>query len=131
MPPNRNRAWADTRLNVAAFVAGVQQEFNLLLAAPTVDTLTVVRIVADFWIFYSPNATIVDSLSIVDVGVGVTSSEAFAARGTSLPQPGNSTEYPPRGWLYVSSQLSGKRPRPRGSWSIRATGSLISGRCGR
>ncbi len=52
---------------------------------------------------YSPNSTIVDSLSIVDVGIGVTAVDAFLTAG-AVPNPSGSDNYPPRGWLYVATQ---------------------------
>ena len=104
MPSNRARAWADTRIQYSALNTGVVQLENLLLNAPTVDTLTAVRVIGDLWVMYSPNSTVVDSLSSVDLGVGVTSAEAFAAGGVSIPSPTDDTQYPPRGWLYISTQ---------------------------
>ncbi len=54
---------------------------------------------------YSPNATIVDSLSTVSLGIGVASVEALGvAGGLGLPNPSQEQEYPPRGWLYVGTQ---------------------------
>ena len=104
MASNRNRAWADRRLAVAALNDGSRQSFDLLANAPTVDTLTAVRIIGELWFMYSPNSTIVDALSIVDLGIGVSSVEAFAQGAASLPDPTTETEYPPRGWLYVDTK---------------------------
>jgi len=104
MVSRRGRAWADRRFDVSSLVAAVPQSFNLLQNAPTVDTLTAVRVIGDLTFQYSPNSTIVDSLSKVDVGVGVTSLEAFTVGGASLPNPSDENQYPPRGWLYVSTQ---------------------------
>jgi len=104
MPSSRNRSWADTIFSVAALIAGTPQHSNLLLNAPVVDTLTVVRIIGDLWFHYDPASTIVDSLSLASLGIGVTSIEAFTIGGTSLPSPANDAQYPPRGWLYVNSQ---------------------------
>ena len=104
MASTRRRSWADVLFNVTALVAGVKQDFDLLANAPATDTRTVVRILGDLWVMYSPNSTIVDSLSVVNLGIGVSSVEAFAAGGVSLPNPANPTQFPPRGWLYVNSQ---------------------------
>ena len=101
---SRNRARADTIFSVATLVAGTPQHSNLLLNAPTVDTLTAVRVIGDLWFMYQPDSTVVDSLSISTLGIGVTSVEAFAAGGVSMPDPSNDAQYPPRGWLYVNSQ---------------------------
>ena len=43
-------------------------------------------------------------MSIVDLGIGVSSVEAITAGAASLPSPSDPLQYPPRGWLYVSSQ---------------------------
>ena len=81
----RPRAWSDTRFAVASLVAGTRQDFDLLLNAPTVDTLTVVRIIGELWFMYSPNSTVVDSLSIVDLAIGVGSVQSFDVGGGSPP----------------------------------------------
>ena len=99
----RRRAWADRRFAGVALVAGTLQSFDLLLNAPTLDTLTAVRVVGDITVQYLVSTTVGDSLSIVDVGVGVDSASAFATAG-ALPAPQIETEYPPRGWIYVASQ---------------------------
>jgi len=101
----RNRAWADTILDGDALVAATPFERDLLANAPTVDTLTAVRIVGDITCLYTVNVTVTDSLSRVDVGIGVTSAEALVAGGAALPNPSiTAGQYPPRGWLYVATQ---------------------------
>ncbi len=100
----RNRAWTDSRFAGVSLAAGSPNKVNLLANAPTMDTLTVVRIVGDVTIQYTPNSTVVDSLSIVDMGIGVSSTEAFTVGPTALPSPAVVTEFPPRGWLYVASR---------------------------
>ena len=102
--PDRGRTWADVRLNGNALVAGTPLEVNILNVSTPADTITVVRILVDLWVLYTANITVTDSLSIVDVGIGVTSAEAFAAGGAALPSPVVVTQFPPRGWLYVASQ---------------------------
>ncbi len=101
---SRGRAWADTRVVGTALVAGTPLELNLLATAPVSDTLTVIRILVDLWVMYTTNVTVTDSLSIVDVGIGVASAQAFAVGGTALPNPGNLDQDPPRGWLYIASK---------------------------
>jgi len=101
---HRPRQWADIRYAGVVIAATAVNKFDLLLGTPTVDTLTVTRIIGDLTIQYRIATTLVDSLSIVDVGIGVTSVEAFAAGGSSLPNPSIQSQYPPRGWLYVDSQ---------------------------
>ena len=100
---SRNRAWADQRFAGNSLPVGTKLISNLLVNAHTVDTLTAVRIVLDVTVQYDPSLTVVDSLSVIDVGIGVSSVEAFATAG-ALPSPSAETEYPPRGWLYVASQ---------------------------
>jgi len=101
---SRNRAWADLRLNGDALVVGTPITVDLLAVAPTVDTLTAVRIVGDITVSVLVGSTVVDSLSVVDLGIGVSSLEAFTVAGTSLPNPADAFDYPPRGWLYVATQ---------------------------
>jgi len=104
MVSRRNRAWADIRYAGVVIAATAVNKFDLLLDAPTMDTLTAVRLIGDLTVQYRIATTLVDSLSIVDVGVGVASVEAFAAGGSSLPSPSIQSQYPPRGWIYVDSQ---------------------------
>ena len=99
----RNRAWADTRFGGVSLVAGTPLVSNLLTDAPTVDSLTVIRLVGHLDIQYTPTTTVADSLSTVDIGIGVASVEAVAGGQTVLPSPTVSTQYPPRGWLYVAT----------------------------
>ncbi len=101
----RRLAWADTRVIQDSLVAGTDIILDLLVNAPTMDTLTVVRLVVDLEAHYIITNTITDSDSIVDLGIGVTSVEAFAG---ALPDPSLDTSYPPRGWLYVASKYVGQ-----------------------
>ncbi len=86
-------------------IAGTPIRFDLLEDAPTLDTRTLVRLVADITVQYTVSVTVTDSLSIVDIGIGVASIEAFAVSSSlGLPKPSVNTDYPPRGWIYVASQ---------------------------
>ena len=103
--PSRPRAWSDQRILIASLVAGTPQKFDLLENAPALDTHTVIRIIGHLTFMYSPNSTVVDSLSVVDVGIGVSSVEAFAvAAGAGLPAVESDSKYPPRGWLYMATR---------------------------
>ncbi len=102
--PSRPRSWGDRKLAIASLVAGVRQDFDLLQGVPKSDTITVARIIGDLTFMYSPNSTVVDSLSQVDVGIGVSSLQAFNTGGAALPDPSQEDEYPPRGWLYAATQ---------------------------
>jgi len=105
MASTRRRSWTDTQFNVASLTDGVAQEFNLLLNAPAADTRTVIRLIGDIYVFYSPNSTIADTLSTVACGIGVVAQEAFAIKGTSMPNPSIvAGQDPARGWLYAATQ---------------------------
>jgi len=104
----RNRAWADTRFAGVSLVAGTDILTDLLSDAPTVDTLTAIRIVGDIEAHYVITNTITDSDSVVDVGIGVSATEAFAAGVGAIPDPSVTNKYPPRGWLYVATQYVGQ-----------------------
>ena len=101
---SRPRAWADQRFNAETLNVTGNILADLLENAPTMDTLTAVRIIGDIMVEYDPMSTHSDQLNVIDVGVGVTSVEAFAVGIMGVPQPHNETEYPPRGWLYVATQ---------------------------
>jgi len=104
MASTRRRAWSDQRFAGVSLVAGTAFESDLLEnhTGPN-DSLTVVRIVADVTVQYLVSTTVADSLSIVDLGIGVASASAFATAG-ALPDPALDQEFPPRGWVYVASQ---------------------------
>jgi len=100
----RNRAWADTVLSGGQIVDEQSSLTNLLLNAPTVDTLTAVRIVLDLVVIQGMDEPVADKSNNIHVGIGVASTEAFAQGINALPEPVAANEYPPRGWLYVNSQ---------------------------
>ena len=76
---------------------------NLLLDAPTVDTLTAVRLVVDIVIAHGVDE-VFDASNVINVGIGVSSEEAFNVGINGLPEPAFSDKYPPRGWLYVATK---------------------------
>ncbi len=104
---SRPRAWADSRI-VATLTTAADILVDLLAGAPTVDTLTAIRIVVNLNCHYIVTNTLSDSDSVVDIGIGVTSVEAFAAGATSVPDPSSPTSFPPRGWLYVDTGYVGQ-----------------------
>jgi len=114
MASNRGRAWADTRLEGTSLIAGTPLVLDLLAGAPTVDTLTVIRLILNIKVQYTPNSTVTDSLSICDLGVGVSSVDAFNAGFVALPSPTVPTEYPPRGWLFVDSEAVSQQAESAG-----------------
>ena len=102
--PGRNRAWSDTIYIGAQINDGAVDVKDLLVNAPTVDTLTAVRIVLDLELRHGSDEG-ADITSAVHVGIGVCSVEAFAvSEASALPSPAVATEYPPRGWLYANTQ---------------------------
>ena len=105
MTMRRRRAWADQRFDGATLTAGARTISNLLANAPTIDTMTVSRIVGYLDIGL-PVLTEIESSHVIDVGIGVSSLEAFTLGETALPDPQQESEYPPRGWLYVATKLS-------------------------
>ncbi len=96
----RRRAWADTLL-ATSIATGATTISNLLSGAPTMDTLTAVRIIG-YLEFYGSELNETECDQMVDIGVGVSSAEAFNVGSTALPDPTTSGDYPPRGWLYVA-----------------------------
>ena len=100
MPSTRGRAWADTLIDLDLVAANAQLNFDLLANAPTVDTLTAIRLIVRLDTYPQPN-TNVNGIARVHVGVGVTSLEAFGVN--AVPDVDVDNEYPPRGWIYVET----------------------------
>jgi len=98
MVTKRARAWADTLVNLTVVSAAGQSATDLLANAPTIDTITAVRIVLRLEA-YPAVANASDGIQAIDVGIGVTSLEAFGVNAT--PDVNTDNEYLPRGWLYV------------------------------
>ena len=99
---SRNRAWADTLFNQTILSPGSMTNQNLLANAPTIDTITAVRIIGHVQVFPQDASLNVQAQQQVTLGIGVSSVEAFAAN--ALPLPDNDTQYPPRGWLYLGAR---------------------------
>ncbi len=100
---DRGRAWAD-EIYSSTVVPGTPFKRDLLANAPTMDTLTVVRLIGYLDIGIAITSEIEFSQRI-DVGIGVASVEAFSVGGTSLPSPKIEAQAPPRGWLYAATKL--------------------------
>ena len=120
---SRPRAWADTDINVSLSNGGTFLA-NLLNDAPTVDTLTVVRMVGGFQAFMASDSE-VETFQIIDCGIGVASLEAFNVGVAALPDVDVSTDYPPRGWLYRARRVGGQAlptaATPTAMWRMDAT----------
>ena len=100
----RNRAWADSVFNGGVIAAEGTVLTDLLSDAPVVDTLTAVRIIVDLVVAHGSDEAVSANMSAaVSVGIGVCSVEAFAQGIDALLESQFTTEYPPRGWLYVST----------------------------
>ena len=104
MPQSRNRAWADITIDEGITSSGGRVIKNLLVNAPTVDTLTAVRILGEIS-FHVQTLSEIEFMQHIDLGIGVASLEAFNVGVTALPDPLTSTEYPPRGWLYIARRV--------------------------
>jgi len=100
---SRRRAWSDTRFNGAVLSDEAVSISDLLFDAPTSDTLTVVRILVDLQLSHIVTQA-ADAANVVDIGIGVSSTEAAAIGPSALPEPAVSTNYPPRGWLYAATK---------------------------
>ena len=99
----RNVAWADERFGGVALADAGSLVVDLLNNAPTMDTLTVARIIGYFDI--APAITTeAEYEQMIDIAIGVASLESFTVVGASLPGPIDDTESPPRGWLYASAR---------------------------
>ncbi len=99
----RSRSWADKRLVGETLAVGTPVLEDLLeFLGDSSNELTVVRIIADITVQYLVTTTVNDSLSIVDLGIGVIATSAFGTP-TAVPEPSIETEFPPRGWIYVNS----------------------------
>ena len=101
----RPRAWADAKVNstVLTGASASSQDILLDLASDPIDTVTVTRLVGVLTVLPILAIIAQDYTQAVHVGIGVASRQAFTAGAASLPNPNVTAEYPPRGWLYVTS----------------------------
>ncbi len=103
MVSRRRVAWCDFLMDFSIADAAVNLD-NLLVNAPVSDTLTVTRIIGDFWCMAAPTSEL-EGISNVDCGIGVINEEAFdLGTGVGIPNPTVEDSTPPRGWLYASRQ---------------------------
>jgi len=102
--PRRRRAWADTRFAFTNINNGGELTLTDLLAdLAATETKTVSRLLLDFECVIG-SLSEVETTQIVDVGIGVCSSEAFSVGTTAVPDPAATDEYPVRGWVYVATK---------------------------
>ena len=110
----RHRTWADRRVNAVVAVGGGGTIIeNLLLNAPTLDTITVVRLVGYLECVQS-SLNESEYTQSIDIGIGVSSVDAFNVGVSALPSPTVETEYPPRGWLYAGQRTVMQTQTPTG-----------------
>ena len=102
----RQRNWSDTLYPALNVPAGGSVISNLLSAsgsAPS-DTLTVVRVLIGIDLHVS-DIKEDEYTQTVDMGIGVSSVEAFNLGVTALPDPNTVGDYPPRGWIWISRYM--------------------------
>ena len=102
--PSRRRSWADRTIDQTVSGGGGNGIFDLLLNAPTVDTITVARLLINLE-FTAQVTAAISHTQLITVGVGVCSAESFAVGVSAMPDPTQDTEYPSRGWLYVATKM--------------------------
>ena len=96
------RVWMDSGIDLTPAVAAtaivvtlnqlaeLESRFTQMTLLRTIVGLDVARLTHDSG----------EGSELVSLGIGIVSSEAFVAGGTSLPQPQNNTEFPVRGWIW-------------------------------
>ena len=94
----RGSTWIDTVLDTD-IVTGGEDLVDLMAGMDTDERrgMTVTRMLLCLYVIANPHGA-VDGVQVVDLGIGVASTEAFAAGVVSNPNV--NTEFPIRGWLY-------------------------------
>ncbi len=93
----RKAQWVDTLMD-APVTTGGQLAFTLMGGMAPVDSrgLTATRTIVGLSLV--PPTAVSDGVQIVSLGIGVFSQEAFVAG--IFPDPNDSNDRPPRGWLW-------------------------------
>ncbi len=99
----RPLAWGDTVVNVLLVSAVNMSPLDLLANLTAADTITAMRIVGHLKVIPESLDTNVVFQQAVDLGIGVSSVESFAAN--VLPDPNSPSESPPRGWLWTDRMV--------------------------
>jgi len=103
MPNRRLTDWIDTLVNISA-ATGAQANVSLMtgVAPVNVRRQTLVRSIVQLQLF---SVTVAGAwgVQIADVGVGITSQEAFAAG--VLADPATPGDQPSRGWIYRTRKV--------------------------
>jgi len=76
---------------------------DLLAGLAATDTKTVTRVLIDLHMIRPVTNSFQNRENVIDVGIGVVSSEAFALE--TLPDPDVETDYPQMGWVYANTQV--------------------------
>ena len=101
---HRPRAWADLVFQAQIASGALMTPLNLLadLGANVLDTITVTRIIGSLHAFIEMPDPQVQGIMRCDLAIGVVASSNFP--GTGVPDPTITTEYPARGYLYVTTK---------------------------
>ncbi len=132
----RGRIWTDLHVDENLVANGDHLENLLLNADVDLQTKTVIRSIGRIRVIPSVVANSTVSAQLIPMGIGVTSRDAFAAGGSSVPSPSQAGEEPTNGWLYkdhavlVNQQDSGTVEAfefPEFRWDIRAARKIDRG----
>ena len=99
----RRRAWADSFLNTTISSGADSTPKDLLSDLPPMTTKTVARLIGRLLIVPDDRDASVDTVQSIAMGIGVAAEEAFTAG--IVPDPDSTSEYPPRGWLWVTTAV--------------------------
>ncbi len=132
MPSRRATDWIDTNL-IAATATGAQSLVSLMsgVAPVNVRRQTLVRTIIELDL-YSLTVAGAWGTQVIDIGIGITSQEAFAAGVVADPNVSN--DQPSRGWIYrtrrvVAQEATGGNILHPLRADIRASRKLDDGEC--
>ena len=98
----RPRAWLDFLM--AQTLTGTPLVVDLLAAATVnLDTITAVRIILHLEVWPASLTSTFEGVQSIDMGIGVSSVDAFGIGISAMPDPRVQADTPPRGWLWRSS----------------------------
>ena len=99
MVQQRRRAWADELYDELINSGSEMVIRNLLGNLQAADTKTSVRLILQMTIWFAALSEN-EGAQVIDVGVGVVSSDAFTSGSVALPNPATETDVPTLGWVY-------------------------------
>ena len=104
---HRPRAWADLKFQAQIVSGGIMTPLNILadLGANVLDTVTVTRLIGSLHAFIEMPNPEVQGIMACDLTIGVVGSAGFTA---GVPDPGITSEYPIRGYLYATTKWIGQ-----------------------